>query len=195
MTTPLPPPLAACSRHSRKPDPATQQLEHAVWAEHRNPPSPMPNRLPLSPATLRTCGLSLLAALVALLGAGCERAAPQSTGTAPASAAGKLDPNAPDFQKRVQARLAEMEREEAIREEAPWFGKTGLAEEQERELPRYLRREFGQLLSNPAHFAPRIWNTWASLRKRVIRCTTGASTQVPPGKSLPTSWSPPQRGS
>ena len=83
---------------------------------------------------LRTCGLSLLAALVALLTAGCERAAPQSTGTAPASVAGKLDPNDPDFQKRVQARLAEMEREEAIREEAPWFGTTGLAEEQEREV-------------------------------------------------------------
>ena len=91
--------------------------------------------------------------MVALLGAGCERAAPQSTGTAPASAsasaAGKIDPSDPDFQKRVQARRAEMEREEAIREDAPWFGKTGLAEEQERELPRYLRREFGQLLSQP----------------------------------------------
>ena len=109
----------------------------------------MPSRLQLSPATLRTCGVSLLAALVALLMAGCERAAPQSAGTAPTSAAGKLDPKDPDFQKRVQARLAEMEREEAIREEAPWFGMTGLPEEQERELPRYLRREFGQLLSQP----------------------------------------------
>ena len=104
--------------------------------------------MPLQP--IRTCGASLLAALVAaLLAAGCEQAAPQSTGTAAASVAGKLDPKDPDFQKRVQARLEEMEREEAIREESPWFGTTGLPEEQERELPRYLRREFGQLLSQP----------------------------------------------
>jgi hypothetical protein len=30
-------------------------------------------------------------------------------------------------------------------EVAPWFGKTGLSDEDERELPRYLRREFGEV--------------------------------------------------
>lgn len=30
-------------------------------------------------------------------------------------------------------------------EVAPWFGQTGLSEEDERELPRYLRREFGEV--------------------------------------------------
>jgi hypothetical protein len=35
-------------------------------------------------------------------------------------------------------------------EEADWFGKTGLGEETERELPRYLRREFGEYLDDPA---------------------------------------------
>lgn len=30
-------------------------------------------------------------------------------------------------------------------EVAPWFGKTGLSEEYERELSRYLRREFGEV--------------------------------------------------
>ncbi len=30
-------------------------------------------------------------------------------------------------------------------EVAPWIGKTGLHEEDERELPRYLRREFGEV--------------------------------------------------
>ncbi len=30
-------------------------------------------------------------------------------------------------------------------ETAPWFGKTGLSEENERELTRYLRREFGEV--------------------------------------------------
>ena len=28
---------------------------------------------------------------------------------------------------------------------APWFGRTGLSDEDERELPRYLRREFGEV--------------------------------------------------
>lgn len=30
-------------------------------------------------------------------------------------------------------------------EVAPWFGTTGLSEDDERELPRYLRREFGEV--------------------------------------------------
>ena len=30
-------------------------------------------------------------------------------------------------------------------EEAPWFGQTGLGDNAERELPRYLRREFGEV--------------------------------------------------
>lgn len=68
---------------------------------------------------------------------------------APEYSAGKVDPNDPEFKKRVQSRLEEMRKEEAIREEASWFGKTGLPEDTERELPRYLRREFGQLLSQP----------------------------------------------
>jgi hypothetical protein len=34
-------------------------------------------------------------------------------------------------------------------ESAEWFGKTGLSEDIERELPRYLRREFGESLSEP----------------------------------------------
>ena len=39
--------------------------------------------------------------------------------------------------------------EYTMREEAPWFGKTGLDEETERELPRYLRRELGEFLDEP----------------------------------------------
>ena len=35
-------------------------------------------------------------------------------------------------------------------EEAEWFGKTGLDQETERELPRYLRRELGEYLDDPA---------------------------------------------
>ncbi len=33
-------------------------------------------------------------------------------------------------------------------EDADWFGKTGLTNEEERELPRYLRREFGESLED-----------------------------------------------
>lgn len=39
--------------------------------------------------------------------------------------------------------------EEATKEQAEWFGRTGLAEGDERELPRYLRREFGEFLDEP----------------------------------------------
>ena len=55
--------------------------------------------------------------------------------------------------KRHPAVKARMERlaqsyaqEESVVEEAEWFGKTGLSDEDERELPKYLRREFGELL-------------------------------------------------
>jgi hypothetical protein len=54
----------------------------------------------------------------------------------------------PEFQQEVQARLNEMKRDEAVIESAPWFGKTGLSDETERELPRYLRREHGQMLAD-----------------------------------------------
>lgn len=50
----------------------------------------------------------------------------------------------PGYKKAVAERMALMEREEAVVEEAPWFGATGLSDELERELPRYLRREFGE---------------------------------------------------
>lgn len=41
-----------------------------------------------------------------------------------------------------------MEKENKKRERAKWFGKTGLDDETERELPRYLRREFGEILGD-----------------------------------------------
>jgi hypothetical protein len=39
--------------------------------------------------------------------------------------------------------------EATTREEAPWFGTTGLDDETERELAHYLRREFGEFLEDP----------------------------------------------
>ena len=52
----------------------------------------------------------------------------------------------------VKARMAHYtdsrEREEGTREDADWFGTTGLDDATERELPRYLRREFGELMDD-----------------------------------------------
>ncbi|MCC6929480.1 MAG: hypothetical protein IT359_10865 [Gemmatimonadaceae bacterium] len=45
--------------------------------------------------------------------------------------------------------LSRRQLEEATVEEASWFGRTGLDEATERELPRYLRREFGEFLDDP----------------------------------------------
>ncbi|HOY70491.1 MAG TPA: hypothetical protein PL131_07260 [Methylotenera sp.] len=50
------------------------------------------------------------------------------------------------FRSAVKARMALVDKEYATTETADWFGKTGLDEETERELPRYLRREFGETL-------------------------------------------------
>ncbi len=51
------------------------------------------------------------------------------------------------FHSAVNERIAEVDKEYAIVETADWFGKTGLDGETERELPRYLRREFGESMS------------------------------------------------
>jgi hypothetical protein len=51
-----------------------------------------------------------------------------------------------EFQRAVAEGMERMERENQVLEEAPWIGKTGFGEELERELPRYLRREFGESL-------------------------------------------------
>lgn len=50
----------------------------------------------------------------------------------------------PEYQKAVAERRALMEQEASYLEDAPWFGRTGLGDALERELPRYLRREFGE---------------------------------------------------
>ncbi|WP_162932202.1 hypothetical protein [Solimonas sp. K1W22B-7] len=52
----------------------------------------------------------------------------------------------PAYKKALQARIELVKQEEATLEDAEWFGTTGLHEEIEWELPRYLRRELGQSL-------------------------------------------------
>ena len=51
-----------------------------------------------------------------------------------------------EFRARVREFREMREREEAVREEADWIGQTGLPEEVERQLPHYLRLEFGESL-------------------------------------------------
>lgn len=54
--------------------------------------------------------------------------------------------NHPEYKARVQARDDSYLAEDSVLEDVPWIGTTGLAEDVERELPKYLRREFGELL-------------------------------------------------
>ena len=49
-----------------------------------------------------------------------------------------------EFAEDLKKRLELARREEEYIEQADWIGKTGLPEEWERELPRYLRRELGE---------------------------------------------------
>lgn len=57
--------------------------------------------------------------------------------------------NSPAYKQAVEESIAQMREEEAVIEAAPWFGVTGLGDDIERELPRYLRREFGESVFEP----------------------------------------------
>lgn len=78
-----------------------------------------------------------LAVLLAL--AACDR--PAQTGPAPTAA--------PSLATRIDDRTRAIHADAKVVESAPWFGHTGLPEETEREVPRYLRRELGALLGEP----------------------------------------------
>jgi hypothetical protein len=52
----------------------------------------------------------------------------------------------PDYKARKALVDDSYAAEESVIEEADWFGTTGLSDDDERELPKYLRREFGELL-------------------------------------------------
>src|SRR3989344_1064334 len=77
---------------------------------------------------------------------GCSQEGNMNTDERERKAKMKAFLESPEYKKAVEDRLALMKKEGEVREEAEWIGKTGLSEELERELPRYLRREFGQSL-------------------------------------------------
>lgn len=52
----------------------------------------------------------------------------------------------PEYKARMDLVDQSYLAEESVMEEADWFGTTGLSDDDERELPKYLRREFGELL-------------------------------------------------
>lgn len=56
----------------------------------------------------------------------------------------------PAYQAEMAKLAASYDAEESVREEADWIGTTGLNEDIERELPKYLRREFGEQLLDEA---------------------------------------------
>jgi hypothetical protein len=55
----------------------------------------------------------------------------------------------PEYVRAVGEAQARVESDNSVVEMAPWFGTTGLSNETERELSRYLRREFGESLDEP----------------------------------------------
>jgi hypothetical protein len=52
----------------------------------------------------------------------------------------------PEYKEQMDLLHRSYAAEESVVEEADWFGTTGLSDQDERELPKYLRREFGELL-------------------------------------------------
>lgn len=52
----------------------------------------------------------------------------------------------PEYQVEMSRLEQSYKIEESLIEEAPWIGNTGLPEPIERELPKYLRRELGELV-------------------------------------------------
>jgi hypothetical protein len=53
-----------------------------------------------------------------------------------------------EYKRAVAEAARNMTADSAVVEHARWFGTTGLSIDSERELPRYLRREFGESLSD-----------------------------------------------
>jgi hypothetical protein len=85
-------------------------------------------------------------ALVLSFSLGCSQEDPVSPDGSGEKARMKAYLDSPEYKKAVEENLALMKKEEEVREEADWFGRTGLSDALERELPRYLRRELGQSL-------------------------------------------------
>lgn len=56
--------------------------------------------------------------------------------------------SSPEYQQAASEHDRKRKAEEGTRELAPWMGNTGLDEDTERELPRYLRRELGEFLED-----------------------------------------------
>jgi hypothetical protein len=88
-----------------------------------------------------------MAALMLTLAA-CSKTTTQEVAGEPDTAP-RIDVQSDDIKALIQKRRDDMDRDAQTIESAPWFGTTGLTEDIERELPRYLRREFGKTLFEP----------------------------------------------
>ena len=54
----------------------------------------------------------------------------------------------PEFRREYRTKQEQVQNEAKVQEAAPWLGHTGLTDEQERALPRYVRAELGQSLQD-----------------------------------------------
>ena len=73
---------------------------------------------------------------------------------APAAAPANEDPQlaahmkTPEFRREYRTKQEQLQNEAKVQESAPWIGSTGLTDDQERSLPRYVRMELGQSLQD-----------------------------------------------
>ncbi len=117
---------------------------------------PSPSRIPL---------IAALASAVAL--AACIQQPPEdppaaqapaqppvAAAPAPAAPSANEDPqlaahmNTPEFRREYRTKQEQLQNETKVQESAPWLGSTGLTDEQERAVPRYVRMELGQSLQD-----------------------------------------------
>jgi hypothetical protein len=93
----------------------------------------------------------LVSAVLAMSLAACSTGDkdPKSQILAPSSDEVKTYFDSDEYKRGIAAAKERMARDEAVVERAEWIGKTGLGDDVERELPRYLRRELGQYLDEP----------------------------------------------
>lgn len=83
-----------------------------------------------------------------------EPAPAPAASAAPAAAAVNEDPalaahmKTPEFRREYRTKQEQLQNEASVQESAAWLGTTGLTDEQERKLPRYVRMELGQSLQD-----------------------------------------------
>jgi hypothetical protein len=98
---------------------------------------------------MRVYTASFVLSVAMLAGCGSEETDMSKKYEVPSQEQMRVVLESPEYKRAVAETQTRMDRDNAIIELAPWFGTTGLSDETERELSRYLRREFGEFLDEP----------------------------------------------